>query len=398
MPAVVLSRLRRRPFTAAVLGAVLLAVTGVGVPRFLDSGADLTSPAAEDTDPASFPPVQAATPVSGPTATVAVGTSIDRTGRRDVTAALLDFLHGVPDGTRVLFPAGARYRVEGTLELVGRSRLVLDGNGAEFFATEQGSGVRAHWRLVSGSDLVLRQMTIRGTNADGGKPAAFHDDLQWQHGVDVRGARRVLIEDVRISDVYGDCVYVGSGPTSAWAEDVQVRQSTCERNGRQGIAITAARRVLVERSHLAEIGLMTVDLEPNGASGGATDVTFRDNVIGTGPRQQFLGIGGDGTIVRLLVERNVLVGKALTVLMLTADSARTGIAVLDNRSDTALDKPGGAAMVFRSVQDLRVEGNTAPLSGRNMALVLLSCADRVAVVGNSYPGGVSQVRRSASCG
>jgi hypothetical protein len=392
-----MTRLFRRWYIAVVLAAILLNLSGGAVALPEETNADVVSrPDAMRSSYRATP----GPPMPAGTTTIRIGDYIDGTGTHDVTAALLDFLRRVPDGSRILFEAGARYRVEGTLELVDRSRLILDGNGAEFFSTERGSANRAHWRLLGGSDLVLRRMSIRGANPDGGKPKAFHEDMQWQHGIDLRGSRRVLIDQVGVSDVYGDCVYLGSESTGAWTEDVEVREHDCRRNGRQGIGATAARRVVVHDSNLEQIGLMTIDLEPNAQSGGVTDVTVQGNRIGTGERQQFLGISGDGLIARINVQRNVLVGKALTVVVLAGKrQSITDIVVLDNRSDTAYNESGGAAMVFQGVRGLRVEHNVAPLARPGMALVALKCTTDVRVVGNTYWRGVSQVRGDATeCG
>ena len=41
-----------------------------------------------------------------------VPASIDRTGRTDVTAAIVAFIKSVPDGSTVVFPVNAQYRIE----------------------------------------------------------------------------------------------------------------------------------------------------------------------------------------------------------------------------------------------------------------------------------------------
>jgi polygalacturonase len=382
---------------ALAVAALVLGTVAADYPQALSARAYVLPRAGTATDAAFFVPAAPAPPAMPAAPVIRVPGTIDRTGAADVTAALLAFLRRVPDGARVVFPPRSRYRVEGTLELTGRSRLVLDGSGSEFFATIVGDGQRAHWRLVGGSDLTLRQMTIRGPNPDGGTAAAFHDALQWQHGVDLRGVSRALIERVRVSDVYGDCVYLGLGPGQRWSSDIRVSDSQCARNGRQGVALTAARRVVVERNRLAQIALMTFDVEPNGRPGGAADVLISDNVVGTGPRQQFLGIVGRGPVARVQTERNVLRGKALTVLVTSlAGDDRSGIAVLENRSDTAHYDPDGFAMYVEGVRGLWVEGNVAPLSGPNMALVRLACTTSAVIRGNTYPGGTAQARRVRS--
>ena len=65
-------------------------------------------------------------------------------------------------------PAGARYRVEGILQLIDKTNLTIDGNGALIFALTDGSGVtppngltnnwprgRAHVEIVGGSGIVI---------------------------------------------------------------------------------------------------------------------------------------------------------------------------------------------------------------------------------------------------
>src|SRR5438067_7537181 len=91
-----------------------------------------------------------------------VPATIDSTGTTDVTQKLVDFFASVPDGSTIAFPAGGKYRIEGTLPISNRHNLVFDGNGAEFIARTDGSGVppwngkttnwprnRVHW-LVDG--------------------------------------------------------------------------------------------------------------------------------------------------------------------------------------------------------------------------------------------------------
>jgi Right handed beta helix region len=388
-------RQARRVLGLIVVIAGVLGTAAAASARYVDRGPDVPSPGAAGRN--SLPLALPSRPALPEGPTVRVPDSIDRTGARDVTTALLRFLGHVPDGAHILFPPRSRYRVEGTLELVDRSRLALDGRGSEFFATTIGSGQRAHWRIVGGSDLTLEGMTVHGPNHAGGTPSAFQDELQWQHGVDLRGVRRAVVDRMTVDNVHGDCVYVGIGPADRWSEDVQIRNLECRRNGRQGVAITAARRVAVVRSRLAEMALMAFDVEPNGAPGGAADVLIQDNSVSGDSRHQFLGIGGDGPVARVKVERNVLTGKALTALVTSPPGQRrTGIAILDNRSDTGYDQTDGAAIEARGVQGLTVEGNMAPLSAPNMALVLLTCTTSTEILGNVYPGGVAEVRQAVS--
>ena len=52
-----------------------------------------------------------------------------------MTTALHAFFAGVPNGSTIVFPAHAQYRIEGTIRLRDRHDLTFAGNGATLFAT-----------------------------------------------------------------------------------------------------------------------------------------------------------------------------------------------------------------------------------------------------------------------
>src|SRR5262249_26699464 len=106
-------------------------------------------------------------------------TSIDNKGVTDVTAKLMAFIAGVPDGSTITFPAASRYRIESIIIVTNRKNLTIDGNGAQFFALTDGASMppvgpndvklhwprnRAHWLIVGGSGITLRNLTIKGAN------------------------------------------------------------------------------------------------------------------------------------------------------------------------------------------------------------------------------------------
>lgn len=293
-----------------------------------------------------------------------VPTSINSTCSTNVLPAVQSFINGVPDGSSVRFQPDGCYLMNGTLELAGRNDLTLNGQGATFKTSATSDGNRAQLRLVDGTNWTVRNLIITGSSTVGGTPGAFVDTLQWQHGVDLRGVATALISNVRVTDVYGDCYYVGMDTDStAWSTDVHVTNSTCRRNGRQGVSVVAGQRVTVDTTILTAIALMTFDMEPNGATGGAKNVDIVSNTLGTGPRQQALGIVGGGTVSDITFSSNTLTSKALTVWVQADQDGgrRTDIAVQNNTSDTAL--AAGYAIDATGVDGLTVTGNTQPITG-----------------------------------
>ena len=87
-----------------------------------------------------------------------------------VEGKIMSWLATVPNGSTVQFGAGRCYGQDGTITLAGRSGLVIDGGGSEFRALTPGGSHRANWRLVTGSNLTLRNMAVRGSNPRAVRP------------------------------------------------------------------------------------------------------------------------------------------------------------------------------------------------------------------------------------
>jgi hypothetical protein len=310
----------------------------------------------------------------------------------DVTAAIGRWIASVPDNSVLSFGPGACYRIEGTLEVADRNGLLFEGNGATFKATIPGTlASRSQWRFVEGSRLRLRRMTIQGANP---RPGTFTSSLQHQHGIDVRGTAVVGVDDVDIVSPYGDCIYLGRpwGASGSWSVGVHVRESSCVGPGRNGVAVTAARDVVVETSRFAQVGLNAFDVEPNGTGYGGVNLTFRSNEVGSVSRSIFAALG-QGTVDRVTVSYNTVVGRGLYLAAIAPTARRfSNIRILGNSSDTGHNAPGSVAMDFVRIDGLTVTGNTVPLSGRTMALADVSESCNVNVSGNRFPGGVAEAR------
>jgi hypothetical protein len=310
----------------------------------------------------------------------------------DVTAALLSWFRSVPDGTTLLFGAGRCYRIEGTLEIRGRSGLVFDGNGSAFRSTTAPADQRAVWRAIDSRGLVFRNMTITGSYGSGG---TFTASLQHAHGIDLRGTS-AQVSAVSISNVAGDCVYFGLGYSAATRSAGAVTGSTCQRTGRNGIAVSAGDDIRIAGNRLDAIGLNATDIEPNQGTGwGSRRVVVDSNTIG---RYQLYAYALvlNAPLSEQSFTRNRIQGQGLRIGLV--DPGRTtyraaGVTISGNVSDTAQWAP---AVEATSIDGLSVTGNTVPMSGGTMATVTDSC--RVSVTGNSYPGGTAQVGISSpSC-
>ena len=305
----------------------------------------------------------------------------------DVTQPLLNWIASVPDNSVLSFAGGACYRIDGTLELNYRHGLTFDGNGATFKATTVQAG-RSQWRLVEGSDFTFRDMTIDGGDAQGG---TFNAALQHSHGIELLGPSGVDIGNVSISNVYGDCVYVGQGYYSkSWSSDVHVHDSSCSRAGRMGVALTAARNVLIERTSFDQVGMTVFDIEPNGAGFGVNGATFTNNHVRSIETFDALG---DGPVDSVTVSDNDFAGVGTHMAVIALPGQRhSNIAIIGNTAEVPYSNPGTVAIDIVRVDGLTVTGNTIPLGAENMALVDVSESCSINVSGNSFAGGVAEAR------
>jgi hypothetical protein len=354
-----------------------------------------TTPATTTTapGPGTTPPTAPPGTVPPSSKVVTVPARIDPSGRRDVTKALQAFLASVPNRRVIRFRLRGRYRINGTLFVQGRHELTIDGNHATFFAKTRGAPDRAQWWIKDGSRIVFRDLTVLGANPSGGTSEnAYVRKLETQHGFRFEGVQGAELDHVAVHDVYGDFVYVGRDHHKVPSADVWIHDSVFSRNGRQGIAVTAATNVVIERNHLDHTRRSTIDLEPNSRSWVVKNVFVLDNTVGKG-RLLFVASHGQGPVNDVVISGNRLTGHPLTIDAMAPDGTRrSNWVVSDNVSDAPVHT---RPMRFFGIDGLVVRGNTQPVTGREPGVVLTDvCGDKVS--GNDFGSGIVR-RTTASC-
>jgi Right handed beta helix region len=306
---------------------------------------------------------------------------IDPTGATDVTADLQALFDSTPDGGVVRLQPDVNYRVEGTLVLEDRHDLRIEGNGARIFATTTGDLMRSHLKFIGGSDLAVRDLEIEGANPHAGlDDRAFVPELEGQYGIHLDGVTAIELDGVNVHDTYGDLVYVSRHEGDRrWSQQVWIHDSTFARSGRQGIAVVAARDVVIEHNRFTDMRRATVDLEPNSPAWGAENIHILDNQVGPG-RLLFVAAGGLGPIDWVVIARNTLRGHLLNLRVEPPEGTRRQrFWVVDNTSDTkALDAP----LQFTRTDGVMVHGNRQPVDGPD-ALVRATDSCDVAVTENA---------------
>lgn len=326
--------------------------------------------------------------------------SVDATGTADVTEQLKAFIASVPDGSTIAFPARARYRIDGSLIIEGRKNLTFEGNGAEFFATTEADRNRRHWWIRNSDGITIRDVVVRGANPNAGTgEAAYRSDREAQHGFDFAGVKNVIVENVTVTDVYGDFVYIGRDK-SGWSKHVTVRDSHFERNGRQGIAITAGEDIKIERNKITEVRRSTFDIEPNASDWGARRVTISDNDIGPGRLSFLAGHGAAGRVEDIMVVDNRLSGKVMNISFKAPTAQRrANFSLIGNVSNKAFGSPN-AAVTIEGFDGVTIRNNVLPLdAGRKMTPVQLKASCDVVVTGNQFTNAAQEVKTDGyDCG
>lgn len=305
-----------------------------------------------------------------------------------MTAELQRFINGVPNGATIRFRSGT-YRLDDGLNLSNRRDLVIEGSGTTL--RSRGTGSRpldSIFALMYGSErLTFRNLTLIGNNPYAGTANAMSGG-ESLHGFYVGGANDILIEDVTIRNVHGDCVYLGTDSGTTWSRNITFQDSTCTGPGRHGVGIIAARNTLIQRVTFDEIGFMVVDIEPNRAAEGAIDTVIRNNTVGTyGLTNRFVSwfvaasAGARGASVQdVTISGNAVSGVAragydgtalgISVIIDGGTGPRSGIVIRDNTSTRTVSRTmHGAPILIRNASGVTVTGNRQPMSSGTFAQI-----------------------------
>jgi len=350
------------------------------------------------TDHASF--VEFSEPL---TFQVRVPDSIDATGATDVTVPLLDWIATVPDGSVIGFRPGGQYRIENSLIIKDRNNVTLDLNGATLFANTTGAGLpcdplvcgspgswpqhRVHVMFYRGSNMAIRNGTIRGAHPTGGCGSdGYVVAYEAQHGVEFKGVTGGEASRLTITDVYGD-FFILSPTGTLWNSNIRIHHDSLDRNGRQGIAVTGAQDVVIDSNSIRGVQRATFDVEPGTSSQGARRIAIRDNRVGCHRLNFFSNVGSGGAVSEdITVERNVVTGDEIQSVMQGGLAQRRARYVFrDNVGDVTFGSPHDL-VVFIRIDSIVATGNRNPIQLNRNYGVRTSESCQVHVSGNDFPG------------
>jgi hypothetical protein len=358
---------------------------------------DTTSPATRPRSGQSKTVVPASRP-DGHGRTFGAPSSIASDCSIDVTTELQAWLDQLPDDVTAELKAGGCYRIEGTVELAGRRKLVLAGNGATLKATTTGTGgrlalrTRSQLSIFGSQDITVRDLIVRGANPHAGVgEAAYQPEFEAQHAFSLHGDDGITLDRVQACDVYGDFVYIG-GTAGTPSRNVTVEHSRFARNGRQGISITDGEDVLITGNEIDDVRRSVFDLEPNTRVDVVRRVRIEHNATGRAHNYWLANKGSGVNIGDITIAHNVMrEPSGALVIVFGPDFGRRGpYTFVDNTFLTTAavtDENALGAFLFAHAANIRLVGNEVRVPpGVYRAGVELRDASDVVVRANRFLG------------
>ena len=203
-------------------------------------------------------------------------------GRIDDTNAFQRAIDSLAAGGGVVRVPAGRYLIDPLRSVRMRSGVDLRLDSGAVLMAKPNAAPRAYVLLAER----VADATISGGSILGERHAHLGTKGEWGHGVMIRGASRVTVRNVTISQCWGDGISVGGfhrkGQPVIPSSDILIDNVRCRGNRRQGLTIGRSRRVRVVDSEFSdthgtkpEYG---IDIEPD-APGTADDITIERCVL-----------------------------------------------------------------------------------------------------------------------
>lgn len=246
---------------------------------FIASGVSLmVATIAPGCDAGPVPPAAVATaaaPLQYPRSRGEARISVRETGARgdgvhDDTAAFQSAIDALPfEGGTVEVPAG-RYLIDPVVSVRPRSRMHLQLADDATLVAKPNDEERAYVLYV----FRVEDVEISGGRIVGDRESHRGTTGEWGHGIQVRGASRVTVRDIHISDCWGDGICAGPAQADkrlnepkTFSEDVVIARVVCTGNRRQGLSIGGCRNVDVFDSEFSDTHGTApecgIDIEPD---------------------------------------------------------------------------------------------------------------------------------------
>lgn len=182
---------------------------------------------------------------------------------QDQTEAVQRFIDAAADeGVVAALPEGVYY-IDALVSLRLPSGLILRMTPSTILQALPNDAT--HYSVLRVEDQ--SEVRIAGGSIRGERTRHTDRGGEWGMGISVLGSADVIIEDLAVSDCWGDGIYIGSTPAAGESRHVIVRNCIADNNRRQGLSIVACLGASVSDSSFTRTNgtgpASGIDLEPN---------------------------------------------------------------------------------------------------------------------------------------
>ena len=112
--------------------------------------------------------------------------------------------------------------------------------------------------MVEGTDI-----SISGKGSIiGERDLHYGEKGEWGMGINIVGAKNVLVKDLSVKNCWGDCIYIGKN-----SDSITISNCYLEGSRRQGISVTSGKNIVISGGSITKIGgalpEYAIDVEPN---------------------------------------------------------------------------------------------------------------------------------------
>ena len=188
-------------------------------------------------------------------------------GSKDDTAAFQAAVDALPASGGTVYVPNGTYIIDTIKSIKMRSKTHLLMTAGAVLKAKSNKAPRSYVILAN----KVSDVEISGGRIVGDRYRHLGSTGEWGHGIFIRGAKRVTIRDVHISDCWGDGISLGAAlvwqGTPIDSDDVVITNVVCTNNRRQGLSSGRAHNVKIYDSEFSgsngtapECG---IDIEPD---------------------------------------------------------------------------------------------------------------------------------------
>ncbi|WP_160805272.1 glycosyl hydrolase family 28-related protein [Virgibacillus halodenitrificans] len=168
-----------------------------------------------------------------------------------------------PEGGNVYFPKGT-YLVDAVKSINLRDNITL--NFEEGAVIKVKPNDRESYVIFKIHNI--SHVSIKGNlKMVGERDEHIGNSGEWGFGISIRGSENILVEDVRIENMWGDAIYIGGTEVQNYSENVVISNTKLNNNRRQGISVISAINLTILNPVITNTRGTSpsagIDLEPN---------------------------------------------------------------------------------------------------------------------------------------